>query len=98
MRLIDILNKIANGELKEGTIVILGKNDSYEYKGIDDWFMVQCKYLNNEVELIEPQETTDNTKIKELIDWELLIDGTPNEELIQILWNKLNEVIRHINK
>lgn len=56
LKLIDILNKIANGELKEGTVVKLGENDSYEYKGIDDWFMVQCKYLNNEVELIEPQE------------------------------------------
>ena len=32
------------------------------------------------------------------IEWKLLIDGTSNEELIQILWDKLNEVIRYINK
>lgn len=102
MRLIDILNKIANGELKEGTIVILGKNDSYEYKGIDDWFMVQCKYLNNEVELIEPQEPTDNTKIEELNVKGLceIFEGkhTVNPILaFSTALNKLNEVINKVN-
>lgn len=96
MKLIDILNKIANGELKEGTRVILGKNDSYEYKGIDDWFMVQCKYLNNEVELIEPQETTDNAKIEELDIRN--VDNDTIWDVAEKIQHKLNEVIRYINK
>jgi hypothetical protein len=67
MRLIDILNKIANGELKEGTKV--------KYKDIDliyedeelvddegfsaaDFFRSKADY-NEEVELIEPQEPTE---------------------------------------
>lgn len=49
-------------------------------------------------DLEEEIKPTDNTKIKELIEWKLLIDGTSSEELIQILWDKLNEVIRYINK
>ena len=67
LKLIDILNKIANGELKEGTKV--------KYKDIDliyedeelvddegfsaaDFFRSKADY-NEEVELIEPQEPTE---------------------------------------
>ena len=145
LKLIDILNKIANGELKEGAKVKWGK-DEYTYYGDDEFYRYRGKFevslwedmyigsLNEEVELIEPQEPTecehewaeytgynaktgetkhyrecvecglqeeieDNTteKIEELIDWYQLIDGTTDEEKIHIVWNKLNEVIKHIN-
>ena len=70
MRLIDILNKIANGELKEGTKVIWddkvyisnGKDilrrakDFYFFDLLED---VGLFNLNDEVELIEPQEPTE---------------------------------------
>jgi hypothetical protein len=111
MKLIDILNKIANGELKEGTKV--------KYKDIDliyedeelvdddgfsaaDFFRSKADY-NEEVELIEPQEPTDNTKIEELDIkniCDIFLEGDAYREIITIrmLLTKLNEVIRYINK
>ena len=84
MRLIDILNKIANGELKEGTKVIW---DVYEYtykKGdcydeylerkVDEFNYVDIiddmalRHLNAEVELIEPHHIRDDTKMIEPTD------------------------------
>ena len=113
LKLIDVLNKIANGELKEGTKVITKDGEEFTYKRSDideeyhELLNEDCESLfsnyyidliTDEVELIEPQEPTDNSKIEELIDWHLLIDGTSEEELIEMLWNKLNEVIRKLNK
>lgn len=108
-KLIDILNKIANGELKEGTKVIWGEeiytyhgdDELYRTKGTSDfdlWDEMYLGSLNEEVELIEPNdfgeadkmiEPTDNTKIEELDAYEL---NTLN------LFYKLNEVIRILNK
>lgn len=67
----------------------------------------ECK--NIEVELIEPQEPTDNTKIEELEyddfwEWDPYGDGYEQEEFvgtetaIKMIFAKLNEVIRKINK
>ena len=117
-RLVDILNKIANGELKEGTKVIW---DVYEYtykKGdcydeylerkVDEFNCVDIiddmalRHLNTEVELIEPEhfpddrkvsEPTDNTKIEELE-----LGNTYLQDAIIQLTDKLNEVIRKLNK
>ena len=96
MRLIDILNKIANGELKEGIKIRGGKFeftcDTYFWANQVDFY----KDLNTEVELIEPQEPTDNTKIEELIADE--INGKSLAEALSIIGGKVNEVIRYINK
>lgn len=81
MRLIDVLNKIANGELKEGTKV---KWDIFEYtykKGdcydeylerkVDKFNYVDIiddmalRHLNTEVELIEPEHFPDDRKVSE---------------------------------
>jgi hypothetical protein len=76
LRLIDILNKIANGELKEGT--------KLKYKDIDliyedeelvddegfsaaDFFRSKADY-NEEVELIEPHHIREDTKMIEPTD------------------------------
>ena len=83
-KLIDILNKIADGELKEGTQIIW---DVYEYtykKGdcydeylerkVDEFNYVDIiddmalRHLNAEVELIEPHHIRDDTKIIEPTD------------------------------
>ena len=124
LRLIDILNKIANGELKEGSKVkLLSLDNEYilsEYRGLVDEYgkdvfeTYNFYVLNTEVELIEPNdfggadkmaetnqfredtkmiETTDNTKIEELD-----IRDTYLQEGILKLADKLNEVIRYINK
>lgn len=120
-KLIDILNKIANGELKEGTVVVWDDVE-YPYKnkclyGADGeklFYWINTGNLNDKVELIEPQEPTDNTteKIEELkqLDMDFAeIDFASHEEYarcsIQVLAremikqiDKLNEVIRYINK
>ena len=117
-KLIDILNKIANGELKEGIKVKLLNGDEYilsecrglvDEEGKDIFETYNLKVLNTAVELIEPDhfpdvgkmaEPTDNTteKIYELKDWYELPDGLTSDEKRQIIWKKLNEVIRYINK
>ena len=122
MKLIDILNKIANGELKEGTKVIY-KGEVYAYQKdafspkeydlyVEDRLITifdncHLSNVNDEVELIEPDhfredtkmiEPTDNTKIEELdvnaLTWNDLLDY----QKLEILFDKLNEVIRKINK
>lgn len=126
MKLIDVLNKIANGELKEGTkfvyrgnMYIWEDNMILNTTNTDVFDIADRSDLNMELELIEPDdfadvgkmaetnqfredtkmiEPTDNAKIEELIDWYQLIDGTTDEEKIHIVWNKLNEVIRKINR
>lgn len=62
MKLIDLLNKIANGEIKEGTKIKI-KNSKIEYKILDGdivqandfetYFLIGRKRLNDEVEIIE---------------------------------------------
>lgn len=112
MRLIDILNKIANGELKEGTKVIYDEetyifNDENELERGELGFSILTDiYMNNltdEVELIEPQEVTDNTKIEELNVKGLceIFEGKHTVKPIlafSTALNKINEVIRYINK
>ena len=124
-KLIDILNKIANGELKEGTKVKrkdvegLGDleytyiNGDLEREGCCETIYIYeemfSRHLNEEVELIEPNdfadvgkiaETTDNTKIEELkydeTDLECL--GIHSATMFLSIQDKLNEVIRYINK
>lgn len=80
MRLIDILNKIANGELKEGTKV---KYKEYEYIYKDDALLretednfyfvdlmdeISLLSLTKECELIEPKHLPDVGKMIEPTD------------------------------
>ena len=108
LKLIDVLNMIARGELKEGTKVkykgaefIYEDNELYDDDG-DNICCYMCDRfdLTIEVELIEPDHFADvgkmaePTKIEELEFNKLLtIEGN----VISII-NKLNEVIRYINK
>lgn len=81
-KLIDILNKISNGELKEGT-KFMYRNNVHKYRdglllntsNLDSFDIADRADLNMELQLIEPNdfaddgkmaEPTDNTKIKEL--------------------------------
>jgi hypothetical protein len=111
MRLIDILNKIANGELKEGTKVKLLYDDTIYELYCDDLIreednrpffdLYSFEVFREEVELIEPQEPTDNTKIEELdvVKCEpMLYNSHAIMGMIIENRNKLNEVIRYINK
>lgn len=110
VRLIDVLNLIAKGELKEGTKVRWCK-DEYTYNGDDEldnhegcsslWEDMYLGSLNEECELIEAIEESDKKveKIEELIDWySTANDSKSDKELMKILWKKLNEVIRVLNR
>lgn len=112
MKLIDILNLIAKGELEEGTkikarnkIYRFGKDDySGEHSdlfyedsdGINNCFFDECyldSALNEEVEIIG-KDTNVATKIEEIQfgDCDYIEDKT------RILTDKLNEVIRELNR
>ena len=76
MKLIDILNMISKGELKEGTRVKYD-NETYEYDGEyyllreGDFCLLEDIYLNNlndECELIEPDHFADDGEMEEKIE------------------------------
>ena len=109
MRLIDILNKIANGELKEGARVIWDFKE-YIYDGQHELWRNQgrCHYdileeiclgnLSEEVELIEPHQFREDTKISEPTDNTKIEELDGYEANLMHIFFKLNEVIRIINK
>ena len=100
MRVIDLLNKIANGEEVPKKIKFKGIDRIYEYDRLYNWFddnsSDNCKdifyicELNDEVEIIEEDkkiEKIDNAYYHETQDRQ-------NE----IFKNKINEIIDYINK
>ena len=95
MKIIDILNKMANGELEDGFKFRCG-NDDYKYKKEIDAIIdsyesdLGCEHiveqiLNDEVEVIE-----ENKEIEELS-----IDEIDNKVVLK---NKINEIIQAVNK
>ena len=96
-KLIDILNKIANGELKEGTKVkwdifeyTYKKGDCYEEyleRKVDNFDYVDIlddmylRNLNAEVELIEPNDFADDGKMAETTD-NTKIEELDKEEML----------------
>lgn len=67
MKLIDVLEKLSRGEIKNGTILTLKKDSGviYQYKYVDNCFLDDCYFplnvysysendLNREVTIIEP--------------------------------------------
>lgn len=98
MKIIDILNKMANGELEDG-FKFKYDNDTYKYNKKEDE-IVSIEYgvclgnyykveniLNDEVEVIE-----ENKEIEELDNMEL-INARPEVNAI-----KINELVRAVNK
>ena len=113
LKLIDVLNMIAKGELKAGTRVIYGKEE-YIYDADEDdlldkggysmCYWLHMKDLNGQVDLIEPESNKENHfpdfRKMEKIE-ELIADeinGKKLAEALSIVGAKLNEVIRAINK
>lgn len=104
MKIIDILNKMANGELEDG-FKFKYDNDTYKYNKKEDeivsiehgvclgnYYIVEG-ILNNEVEVIE-----ENKEIEEL---HILDEGNSNKSLYEYcsrILIKQNELIRAVNK
>ena len=110
-RLIDILNKIANGELKEGTKVIIDELEYIYRKGLEDTYILFkngweignydiFQMINKEVELIEPEHFPDAGKVSEHFreDTKMIEELDGYEANLMNIFFKLNEVIRIINK
>ena len=104
MKVIDILNKIANGEppkkIKMNNHIMEYKNDGYEDKERKNFFWTCCfEELNDEVEIIEEDKKIERIKIDdELVDEKaVLTDIGLQRNLIKLI-NKINEIIDVINK
>ena len=100
MKLIDVLNMIAKGELEEGTEIRYSGNvfvykDSFLLNTVnkDNFSIYGWGSLKEEVEIIG-HDTNVATKIEEL-DKEKFYTYSPSE--LEII-NKLNEVIRELNR
>ena len=102
MKLIDILNIISKGELKEGAKLNLNE-DGYTVKlyfdgelirfiKSNDIYCFTCADMNDELEIVE-KSTTEEIKELDNYDWE---EGDYDYQ-IKILYGKLNKVIRRIN-
>lgn len=101
MKIIDLLNKIANGEkvpkkfIYEGNLYYLQKEKCYRSDDINDIFESQFIFedLNNEVEVIEePQEHKIPGKIEEK---EIEVCMAIGE---QICANKINEILDYLEE
>ena len=109
MKLIDILNLIARGELEEGTKIGLHghewefrrneKEGNYDlYRDCPLFEEYHLSAIEDEVEIIG-HDTNVATKIEELIDWHSPENDLRNNGVLTgMLWNKLNEVIRELNR
>jgi hypothetical protein len=110
MKIIDLLNKIANGEevpkfIKYDNSIFRLKESDFKYYYVDEYNtlfeeMIVLENLNNEIEIIEEDKKIE--KIKSLNN----VGGCPNivyfgdnQQLNNhILKDKINEIIDHINK
>lgn len=109
LKLIDLLNLMAEGKIEKGTKVIDGQH--LFYYGEEE-FVFDESSLNDEVEVYAPWETKvepvdfsdmdmestkfESQKIKEL-DPELIAKGKNIEKAAVAMFDKLNEVIRKVN-
>lgn len=114
MKLIDLLNRIANGEevpnqvkiIKTGVIFQYHENsinyydiDSYNNALFDDDIGL---YINDEVEIIEEDKPIEELKT-EIVDTERKLKGISGTKysirvVDNILINKINELVKEVNK
>ena len=108
MKVIDLLNKIANGE--EVPKKVKYEGDIYEYDGIDyqndddyevaslmgDVILCGKKELNDEVEIIEDTPKEDK-KIEKLIDELTYIKLVDDKTFRKNVVNKINELVDKVN-
>ena len=109
IKIIDLLNKIANGELKRGTRIIFDYivflydypntwgiyKEGYETTRQNDfYYYIDTSNLNKEVEIIEEQEEIDIQKI-------LMYDKSKETNIWSKMWDcedKLNELVRAVKQ
>lgn len=117
MKIIDLLNKIANGEEVPNKIRIgihqfyktkkATLREDYDYQTEDGEYLVDylseyeyiTKYLTNEIEIIEEDDEYEpfEEDIEELT-YENTFKGNSDMEVQEVLVNKMNEIIKKVNK
>lgn len=108
MKVIDLLNKIANGE---EVPIIKYKNNIIKYnKNIKRWDDVKTggqvywstafefKCLNDEVEIIEDKKIKQITIDDELVDEKTVLDNIGLQRNLIKLTNKIKEIIDKLNE
>ena len=97
MKVIDLLNKIANGEEVPKRINYGGMVNDYEYLLNN----IKRFSLNDEVEIIEdtPKEDKKIDKLKYcMVDGYIVIGGTRDiDEQLRIICERINEIIDKVN-
>jgi hypothetical protein len=107
-RIIDILNKIANGEKPPKKIIFreqeyeydIGERDYYYCNGAIYWLFdeyVITDILNDEVEILETTITYKPDKIGKLT-YENTFENNSDMEVQEVLANKINEIIEVLNE
>lgn len=102
MKLIDVLNMISKGELKEGAIIkytnfdFILKFSDFELRTYDnDIYFCSCEEFNEEVEIIDHSPDVGKmVKIEELTWYDINTGKGFDSEVL----DKLNEVIRELNR
>ena len=103
MKIIDLLNKIANGEevpkkikYKEKIFIYCSNTRKYYNENIDLFLeFYSGELLNDEVEIIEEQQDIDIQKLDENIKYCNIIEHSENEK---ILFNMIQNTANRINK
>ena len=96
MKVIDLLNKIANGEIKEDTIIEFdnGYKDYCSVRVFFDRYIVDRENLNTEIEIIE-----ENKKIEKLCQTLNRLDiGDDYYRYIMENRFKINEIIDYLEE
>ena len=109
MKIIDLLNKIANGEIPikieyKNKIYIYQENEqdyAYIEDGYYNWLLsdgTDMSFLNEEVELIEDE--IDIEAIQKLDEWVISRNGevTQTEGKILEIGNKVNELVQAVKQ
>lgn len=107
MKVIDLLNKIANDEIIPGKIKYNEK--IYHYGNHYKWYLtdnlleelfIDKNHLNDEIEIIEdtPKEDKKIKKLKvydDMINW--CCNGSPISDIEKDIIDKINEIIDRLN-
>ncbi|MBO7611075.1 MAG: hypothetical protein J6T23_02565 [Elusimicrobia bacterium] len=95
MKIIDLLNKIANGEINEDIEIEYQNGYNFEYCNIRNFFdkyIVDKENLNQEIQLVKSLE--EENKIPEKLDENRYIGTDLSVETD--MFNKINEIIDYL--
>ena len=97
MKIIDLLNKIANGEevpeiIKYNNFIYKYDKDICDYDGDDLYLFDNTDKLNDEVEILEEEK-----KIPEKIPEEIIVGKKQPTHRIKNIEKKINEIISYLD-